>query len=40
MAIQSRSNEVSVVPEDNDSYPPVANAGEDKIATVGMEVTV
>ena len=34
----SRSNEVSVVPEDNDSYPPVANAGEDKIATVGMEV--
>lgn len=33
-----RSNEVSALPVDNDSYPPVADAGEDMVAAVGMEV--
>ncbi|MDQ2085051.1 PKD domain-containing protein [Herbivorax sp. ANBcel31] len=34
----SRSNEVSAIPGDNDPYPPTADAGEDRIVTVGMEV--
>src|SRR5690606_15006222 len=33
-----RSNEVSALPVDNDSYPPVADAGEDMVAAVGMGV--
>ncbi|MDQ2085047.1 fibronectin type III domain-containing protein [Herbivorax sp. ANBcel31] len=34
----SRSSEVAAIPGDDDPYPPVADAGEDRITTVGAEV--